>query len=305
MDVSTFTAHRKSVTAPGGEISYTEFGAGPTALFVHGVGTGGLLWRHVIEAVRDTSRCIAVDLPLHGGAAGRDDMSATAMAGMVAELCESLGLGQVDLVGNDTGGAVSQIFAAQHPELIRSLTLTNSDTEGNFPPPEFAPIVAAARQGKLAELTVGIANDLATWAASPAAVGYEHPDKVPAEVVRAYYEPLTGTLEQARDFERMLAALDESHLVAVGGALRGMEAPTLLVWGTADTAFGIKWAYQLRDMIPGAREVIEVDGAKLFFPEERPWDLIPHLRRHWGGQGDGPIARKPPGRTGRLRKRGR
>jgi hypothetical protein len=35
-------------------------------------------------------------------------------------------------------------------------------------------------------------------------------------------------------------------------------------------------------MIPGAWEVIEVDGAKIFFPEERPGDLIPHLREFWG-----------------------
>jgi hypothetical protein len=44
----------------------------------------------------------------------------------------------------------------------------------------------------------------------------------------------------------------------------------------------VKWAYYLRDLIPGAGDVIEVDGAKIFFPEERPGDLIPHLRRHWG-----------------------
>ena len=36
------------------------------------------------------------------------------------------------------------------------------------------------------------------------------------------------------------------------------------------------------DLIPGAREVVEVDGAKLFFPEERPGDLVPHLGQHWG-----------------------
>ena len=64
--------------------------------------------------------------------------------------------------------------------------------------------------------------------------------------------------------------------------LRALKAPTLLVWGTADTNFAVKWAYHLRDLIAGAREVIEVDGAKIFFPEERPEDLIPHLRRHWG-----------------------
>jgi pimeloyl-ACP methyl ester carboxylesterase len=232
--------------------------------------------------VSDTSRCIAVDLPLHGGTPARDDVSPAAWADMVAELCDCLGLGQVDLVGNDTGGAVAQIFAARHPELIRSLTLTNSDTEGNFPPAEFAPIVAAARQGQLADMLVGLATDVGAWAESPAAAGYEHPKQVPAEVVRAYYEPLTGTVERARDFERMIGALDGTDLEAAGGALRALDAPVLLVWGTGDTAFGVKWAYQLRDMLPGAREVIEVDGAKVFFPEERPGDLIPHLRRHWG-----------------------
>jgi hypothetical protein len=40
---------------------------------------------------------------------------------------------------------------------------------------------------------------------------------------------------------------------------------------TADTASGAP-----------ARDVIEVDGAKLFFPDERPGDLVPHLRRLWG-----------------------
>jgi pimeloyl-ACP methyl ester carboxylesterase len=46
-------------------------------------------------------------------------------------------------------------------------------------------------------------------------------------------------------------------------------------------AFGIKWAHCLRDLIPGVREVIEIDGAKVFFPEERPDDLVPHLRKFW------------------------
>ena len=88
--------------------------------------------------------------------------------------------------------------------------------------------------------------------------------------------------ERARDCERLLASIDAADIEAAGGQLRTLTAPILLVWGTADTNFAVKWAYHLRDLIPGEREVIEVDGAKLFFPEERPEDLIPHLRRHWG-----------------------
>ncbi len=79
----------------------------------------------------------------------------------------------------------------------------------------------------------------------------------------------------------MVASLDAADIEAASDQLRSLNVPTLLVWGTADTSLPVKWAYYLRDMIPGAREVFEVDGAKIFFPEERPEDLVPHLRRHW------------------------
>jgi len=282
VDVATFNAHRRSLGTPAGDIAYTELGSGPAALFVHGIGTSGLLWRHVMEELSGTSRCRAVDLPAHGGSAARGDLSAAALARADTELCDGLGLAQVDLVGNDTGGAVAQIVAAREPGRIRSLTLTNCDCEGNFPPREFAPVVELARQGQLAPVLTALVADPANWTTSPFAAGYEHPGQVPVEVRRAYLSSVGGTPERARDFERLIAALDPADLEAVSGALRALEVPTLLVWGTGDAAFGLKWAYHLRDLIPGAREVVEVDGAKLFFPEERPGDLVPHLARHWG-----------------------
>jgi pimeloyl-ACP methyl ester carboxylesterase len=281
MDVNAFLAHRRTVATPSGEIACTELGAGPAALFVHGVATSGALWRQVIEQLSDASRCIAVDLPAHGASPARDDLSPTALAEALTGLCDALGLGQVDLVGNDTGGAIAQIFAARHPDKIRTLTLTNCECEGNFPPADFAPIVEQARQGTLAPLIAQLAADPQAWPTHPLSMAYEHPERVPEDAYRDYIEGTGATIERARDFERLLASLDPADIEAAGPRLRALQAPTLLVWGTADTNFAVKWAYHLRDLIPGAREVIEVDGAKLFFPEERPDDLTPHLRRHW------------------------
>ena len=282
MDVNTFLSHRRSLATPSGEIAYTELGAGPAVLFVHGLGTSGVLWRQVIEDLSGTSRCIAVDLPAHGASPARNDMSPTALAEALADLCDGLGLGQADLVANDTGGAVTQIFAGRHPDEVRTLTLTNCECEGNLPPADFAPFVEQARQGALAPLLVKLAANPETWPAHPLASGYQYPDRVPQDAWRDYVTGTTGTIEGARDLERLIASLDAADIEAVGGQLRALNVPTLLVWGTADTNFDVKWAYYLRDLIPGAREVVEIDGAKLFFPEERPEDLVPHLRRLWG-----------------------
>jgi pimeloyl-ACP methyl ester carboxylesterase len=75
--------------------------------------------------------------------------------------------------------------------------------------------------------------------------------------------------------------MDDADLVAVTPQLREITVPTLIVWGTGDAFFDVSWAYRLRDTIPGTTRVVTVDGARLFFPDERPMDLVPHLEQHW------------------------
>jgi pimeloyl-ACP methyl ester carboxylesterase len=130
---------RRSVQTASGRISYTEQGAGPAALFVHGVLLNGYLWRHQLKDLSELRRCIAVDLLAHGNTEiTRDqDVSVTANARMLKEFVDALGIDRVDLVGNDSGGGISQIFAAMHPECVRSLTLTDCDAHDNWPPEAF------------------------------------------------------------------------------------------------------------------------------------------------------------------------
>ena len=143
-------------------------------------------------------------------------------------------------------------------------------------------MIEAAARGEIAPLLTVAAADPDAARTSPLGAGYEHPEKVPDEVWLEYLTPVGATIERARIFERMLTALDPALLEAAADGLRHLDVPVLLVWGTAEEAFGLEWAYRLRDLIPGAREVIEIDGGKLFFPEERPEELAVQLRRHWG-----------------------
>jgi pimeloyl-ACP methyl ester carboxylesterase len=283
MQLTELNAHRHTAATRSGEISYLDVGNGPVALFVHGIASNAYLWRHVISALATQRRCIALDLPLHGQSpvtAGQD-LSLTALAANLEDLCEVLGLAGVDLVANDTGGAIAQIFAARHPERLATFTLTNCDTQDNMPPDAFKPLIELAAAGELAPTAVAMLADLAAAAQVSFEAVYEHLDRMDLDVIRSYLEPCFGTLERARQFERLLTSLDAGDLRAIAPQLKELTVPTLMVWGTGDTFFDVSAAYWLRDVIPGATEVVTVDGARLFFPEERPMDLVPHLERHW------------------------
>jgi pimeloyl-ACP methyl ester carboxylesterase len=283
MQLSELNAHRHTAATRFGEISYLDLGAGPTALFVHGIATNAYLWRHVMDALSGQRRCIAIDLPLHGQSpvTAEQDLSLPALAAGLDDFCEVLGLTGIDLVANDTGGAIAQIFAARHPRRLATLTLTNCDTVGNLPPEAFKPMVELAAAGNLAPSAVAMFANLEAAAQISFASGYEHLDRIDRDVIRSYLQPCFGTIERARQFERLLVSLDVGDLQAVMPQLGELTVPTLVVWGTGDAFFDVSWAYWLRDTIPGTTRVVTVDGARLFFPEERPMDLVPHLEQHW------------------------
>lgn len=274
----------QTVTTRSGTVAYTDTGRGPAALFVHGVATSSHLWRKVIAELADVRRCVALDLPLHGRSPARpgQDFSLGALADVLEDFCAALGLSAIDLVANDTGGAIAQIFVARHPERLQTFALTNCETHDNVPSEEFKPTVEAARTGALAEAAVALVADPALARAGVFGAGYEHPEILSDEDIRTFLMPVFGTLERAREFERFLVSSQTPDgLQGAETGLRTLDVPTLVVWGTGDQFFEVRWAHWLKDTIPGVTEVVEIDGAKLFFPHERPLDLAPHLRRHW------------------------
>ena len=75
------------------------------------------------------------------------DLSPPGVAATIASFLEALDLEDVTIVGNDSGGAMSQVLVTRHPERIGRLVLTNCDTHENFPPGIFKampPLAAAA-----------------------------------------------------------------------------------------------------------------------------------------------------------------
>jgi pimeloyl-ACP methyl ester carboxylesterase len=290
VDIATFHAGRRFADVKSGRIAYFEKGHGPAALFIHGVPLNGYHWRHVIERVQQRRRCIAIDLMGLGYTeiGALQDVSFTAQAHMIAEVMAALNIEKADLISNDSGGAIAQIFAAYYPTRLTSLVLTNCDVHDGWPPPQVLPLMEHARNGTIASIFQPMIDrpDLARERYArgdsvPLFRSYADPSVLTDDVIRLYLQPLLSSRERIDAFERYWLGFDNKHTVTIHSALRTLQVPTLIVWGLKDVFFDKKWAYWLKDTIPGARRVVEVEDARLFFPEDRPDTLASPMLEFW------------------------
>ena len=284
MSPDDFFKGASSAQTPSGRIGYVERGRGPVALFVHGVLLNGYFWRHQLENLGDIRRCIAPDLLAHGRTEidANQEVSVTANARMLGEFLDELKIDQVDLIGNDSGGGICQIFAAIYPERVRSITLTNCDTHDNWPPEAFKPFVKLVGDGGLPSLLSSMLEDKSIYR-SPQALGpaYERPEAVADATIEAYLRPHVRTQQRTSDLERFVDAFDNEHTVLIEPQLRALGAPALIVWGDSDVYFDVKWSQWLEKTLGGPTRRVVLKGAHIFFPEERAQQFNQELRAFW------------------------
>jgi len=294
MNLQDFEKRRHFVETSCGRIATYEVGEGPTALFVHGYPLTAYHWRKQMRALSDIRRCVAVDLLALGYTEPADGVPITypRQAQMIAEVSEALDLGPLDLVGNDSGGSISQLFAVAHPERIRTLTLTNCEVYDNNPPPALVPIVEAARAGALGDMLGAILDDIEAGRAGFASL---FNDPVAAlDEARARYAigPIVATPARRSQAAEYLTSLSADVTIRAAEALSKFEKPILVVWGDADEYMPVEWAHWLERHVPAVKRKVVLEGAKLFFPEEREADrLNAELRDFWAEFADHEPAR--------------
>jgi pimeloyl-ACP methyl ester carboxylesterase len=290
MDIATFHASRRFAEVKFGRIAYVEQGQGPVALFIHGVPLNGYHWRHIIDRLKHRRRCIAIDLMGLGFTeiAPAQDVSFTAQAQMIAEVLDALGIDTIDLIANDSGGAIAQIFAAHHAHRLTSLVLTNCDVHDGWPPPQVLPVMELSRKNALASVFGPMVEhpELARQRyergeSAPLFRAYADPSILTDDLIRLYLQPPLSSPQRIDAFQRYWLGFDNKHTVAIHDKLKTLQVPTLIVWALKDIFFDVKWAYWLKDTIPGARRVIEVPDGRLFFPEDRPDALAPPILTFW------------------------
>ncbi len=286
IEIDTSPTAKKFVATKFGSMAYLEYGDGDPTVMIHGLGQSAYFWRHQLSELSRDRRCIAVDMMAHGHTETQpeQDVSFREQAKMILEALTSLSVTTFDLVLNDSGGAVGQIMAVMAPERVRSMVITNCDVHDNWPPVALNEIRVAANAGILADQFGQFIENNALFSAEDG-IGpmvYEDTDRmVTQEAMDANLGPIVSSEERKSAFNRYAGLQDHAQLTDIEDGLRKLETPCLIVWGTGDIFFPTRWAYWLADALKGTFEVIEVEGAKLFFPEEHPDALNPHMRKFW------------------------
>jgi pimeloyl-ACP methyl ester carboxylesterase len=269
---TTETSERKEVDLPAGRIRYREAGSGRPIVFVHGYLVDGRLWDGVVDRLRDRYRCIAPDWPIGSQRIAMKpnaDLSPPGIAATIHSFLEALELEDVTIVGNDSGGAMSQVLVTQQPQRIGRLVLTNCDTHENFPPGMFKTVMPLA---KLPGAVTAMTAPLRIGAFARAAFKPFARTQIPDELISSWIEPSQGDREVRRDLKKVTVGMDNRHTLQAADKLRGSDLPILLTWAPGDKYFPISYAERLASEAGNAR-IVEIPDSRTFVPLDQPQRL--------------------------------
>lgn len=260
-----------SIDINAGTIHYEATGPdnGRPVVFVHGYMMGRELWRQVSTRLAAQGlRCIAPTWPL--GAHPEPlrpgvDQTIYGVAQIVADVLDALDLQDVVLVGNDTGGVVTQLVAVHHPARLGALVLTSCDAFEHFPPPILKPVILAAKS----KMTFRAATQPMRLPVvrRRAYEGLAHSDI--DELTKIWVQPGLANPAIVEDLRQLSLSLRTEVTTTVAARLPEFDKPALIAWSSDDLFFPLEDGRRLAATLPNARlEVIE--GARTYSMLDQP-----------------------------------
>jgi pimeloyl-ACP methyl ester carboxylesterase len=268
-----------------GTIDYTDTGGdGPVLVLLHGLMMDASLWDGVIADLSSDHRCVAPTLPLgaHRHPMRPDaDLSLPGIARLVAEFCDRLGLEDVTLAGNDTGGALVQLVMADSPPWLTRAVLASCDAFDNFPPGLTGKALVAS--GRLSPGMFGLFMQqmrLRPVRRLPVAFGWL--TKRGDARVTEWMRPVLTEPGIRRDTVRVLracraAAARPGLLVETAERLTEFKHPALVVWASEDRVMPAEHGRRLAGLLPEAR-LVEVADTYTLIPLDQPALLAQTIR---------------------------
>ncbi|HYF62681.1 MAG TPA: alpha/beta hydrolase [Herpetosiphonaceae bacterium] len=262
-----------------GSIRYRDQGSGTPIVFLHGALSNANTWRKVLALMPEGYRCIAPDLPLGGHALpfGRGaDLTPDGIARLLAEFFAALGLEEAVLVGNDTGGAYAQVFAAAYPEKVSRLVLCNCDALETFPPKNFSSLQRGIRVPGYTFLMAQLFR-YKPFLKSAQVLGLLSHALSKEEIADLYVRGFVRDRRVRDDFKKVVKGWSPRATQRAAAALARFPKPAVIIWGADDERlFPRDLGERLWAVFPQARfEVVE--SALTYVQEDQPERFVQAL----------------------------
>jgi len=242
----------KDVTVLGFKLHYLEAGKGAPVILLHGLGGDGSRWGPNIEPLAKEFHVFALD---QIGFGQSDKPLANYHTGMLAEFLvdfvKAVGVPKASLVGNSMGAGVALYTAAKFPTVVDRIVLADgggfraaeASRSGGQPP---APPTPEAQRRR--NLQNSVTRDETR------------------EFFRILFHDKSLVTDKMVDEQlamRLRSAFTITKMQEAGGRgslteeeVRGVKAPTLVVWGKYDELANPAGADRLAQTIPGSKKVI-------------------------------------------------
>lgn len=261
------------LVAVGAQLVHVET-AGPrdaeAVVLLHGFGGSTYMFRHLLPALRETHRVVAIDLNGFGWTERPRDEEAYTRGGqarMVLGVLDALAVARAHVVGHSYGGAIASDLATRHPARVRTLVFVAGA----------APTYPDERRGALARFTAvaGVyvrAVALRERGVRKALLGSVADDRlVTDELVREYTRRL-----RVEGVERAFRGLTAPRPREPEIDLAALRMPILMLWGSHDTLIPPAGARRTAERIGARFELL--DGVGHLPTEEAPQEVLAHLR---------------------------
>jgi pimeloyl-ACP methyl ester carboxylesterase len=278
---ATELGERKEVETSHGRIVYHEAGTGQPLVLVHGFLANANIWRKLIPLLERNFRCFAVDwpfgshyLPVRADA----DLSPPGISALIAGFIEKLELEDIVLMGNDSGGAYSQMVAATGNDQISSLVLNSCETpEDRWPPKRFGHLKGSAQITGGLNFMVQSLRLKPSWR-SPIAYGLLAKRPIPDQVMWSFLDPFFQSSEIRRDARKVIRSVGpQYHRSAAETLISEWERPVVFAWGGEERVFPLTHARNYGSALAGSQLRVVRDSFT-YVAEDDPEGLAGELK---------------------------
>lgn len=257
-------------------------GEGPPLLLIHGWPQTWYAWRFVMPRLAEDFQVIAVDQRGIGlSDKPREGYDVGTLANDLIALMDALGHERFAVYGTDTGMPIAHALAADHPELVERLIVSEAPLLGISPsPPLFLPPPLNARLWHLAfnqlpaevnEALVRGREDVFFGAEFDASAGTR---KLPEEAVRHYIDTIASDPEALRGSFEFYRAIPVSSAQNDERKSRRLTMPVLAIGGAESGMEGVEATMRLvADDVQG----VVLPGAAHWLAEQAPDELVAAL----------------------------